>query len=212
MNVGKFISIEGQDGAGKTTNLEFICQQLANNNLEYIVTREPGGTELGESIRELLLGKDIAITPTAELLLMFAARTQHIEQIIRPALVEGKWVVCDRFTDATYAYQGGGHGVDLALIARTEQLSISSYAPDLTILLDLDVEIGLERSHARGQQKDRFEAQTHAFKQRVRETYLSRQLADPQRIKLVDASANLTGVKASIKQLLEQFICQGNVK
>jgi len=210
MSIGKFISIEGQDGAGKTTNLDFICKCLKSNNIDYIVTREPGGTELGESIRQIILESNTDITPVSELLLMFAARAQHVEQVIKPALNAGKWVISDRFTDATYAYQGGGHALDVKLIEQAESLAISSFLPDMTILLDLDVSIGMQRTNARGEEKDRFENQADAFKQRVRDVYLNRQQSDPERIKVIDASKPLEDVYQQISSVLDQFMAKAS--
>ncbi len=204
--IGKFISIEGQDGAGKTTNLDAICDYLKAHKIEYIVTREPGGTELGESLREVILGSDTAIDPVAELLLMFASRVQHIEQVIKPALAKGHWVVSDRFTDATYAYQGGGHELDTNLIHQVEKTSINSFEPDLTLLLDLDVSVGLQRTNTRGERKDRFENQKDAFKERVRAMYLQRHTDNPGRIKLINASQSIEGVHEQVVDTLDAFM------
>ena len=141
---GKFITLEGTEGVGKTTNMQFIQQWLQQQNIEFITTREPGGTPLAEDIRNLLLAsRDEAVDATTELLLMFASRAQHIARVIKPALAAGKWVLCDRFTDATYAYQGGGRGEDVGRIANLEQLVQGSLRPDLTLILDLSVEEGL---------------------------------------------------------------------
>ena len=211
---GKFITLEGQDGAGKTTNLMFICDYLREHGVEHIVTREPGGTVLGESIRELLLVKDIAIAAKTELLLMFSARCQHVEEVIMPALNAGKWVVCDRFTDATYAYQGGGHNIESSIIEEVEQVCLNDFKPDLTLLLDLDVAIGQTRTDQRTNdndssgQLDRFERQKSAFKQRVRKVYLQRAEQDFERIKLIDASQPLDDVQCSIAKNLTQFLDQ----
>lgn len=208
---GKFITIEGQDGAGKTTNLTFICNILREQGIEFVETREPGGTVLGESVRELLLGKDIAIAVKTELLLMFSARCQHIEEVIMPALNAGKWVVCDRFTDATYAYQGGGHGIDKALIEDIERVCLKGFKPDLTLLLDIDVNVGQERTNQRAfdekvGQLDRFERQKAEFKQRVRDVYLYRCKQDSDRMKLVDASQPLEEVQNNINEHLSHFL------
>lgn len=212
---GKFITIEGQDGAGKTTNLAFIYEYLREKGMQLVVTREPGGTVLGESVRELLLGKDITITAKTELLLMFSARCQHIEEVIMPALNAGKWVVCDRFTDATYAYQGGGHNIDKSTIEDIERVCLDGFKPDLTLLLDVDVSVGQARTTKRAidgdvdlNQLDRFERQKSAFKQRVREAYLHRCEQDQSRMKLVDASQPLNDVKRSISIHLSNFLNQ----
>ena len=211
--LGKFITIEGQDGAGKTTNLAFICEYLQQQGIELIVTREPGGTELGENLRELLLCKDITISAKTELLLMFSARCQHVEEVIVPALNTGKWVVCDRFTDATYAYQGGGHGINSATIEEVEQVCLGGFKPDLTLLLDVDVDIGQSRSEQRRLsddvgQLDRFERQKVEFKQRVRDAYLQRCEKDSFRMKRVNASQSLGDVQHNIADHLTTFLKQ----
>lgn len=208
---GKFISIEGQDGAGKTTNLEFICDQLALKSIDFIVTREPGGTPLGEAVRDILLNRnELTITAISELLLMFAARAQHLENIIEPALIKGKWVVCDRFTDASFAYQGGGHGVDHNIIATIAKIVQKERVPDLTLLLDVDIETGESRVNTRNEQKDRYEQQKFDFKSRVRDTYLQLAENEPNRIKLIDASNAINAVKSQIEQELSRFISVHN--
>ena len=208
---GKFISIEGQDGAGKTTNLEFICDQLALKSIDFIVTREPGGTPLGEAVRDILLNRnELTITAISELLLMFAARAQHLENIIEPALIKGKWVVCDRFTDASFAYQGGGHGVDHNIIATIAKIVQKERVPDLTLLLDVDIETGESRVNTRNEQKDRYEQQKFDFKSRVRDTYLQLAENEPNRIKLIDASNTINAVKSQIEQELSRFISVHN--
>ena len=208
---GKFISIEGQDGAGKTTNLEFICDQLALKSIDFIVTREPGGTPLGEAVRDILLNRnELTITAISELLLMFAARAQHLENIIEPALIKGKWVVCDRFTDASFAYQGGGHGVDHNIIATIAKIVQKERVPDLTLLLDVDIETGESRVNTRNEQKDRYEQQKFDFKFRVRDTYLQLAENEPNRIKLIDASNAINAVKSQIEQELSRFISVHN--
>lgn len=208
---GKFISIEGQDGAGKTTNLEFICDQLALKSIDFIVTREPGGTPLGEAVRDILLNRnELTITAISELLLMFAARAQHLENIIEPALIKGKWVVCDRFTDASFAYQGGGHGVDHNIIATIAKIVQKERVPDLTLLLDVDIETGESRVNTRNEQKDRYGQQKFDFKSRVRDTYLQLAENEPNRIKLIDASNTINAVKSQIEQELSRFISVHN--
>lgn len=206
-NNGKFITIEGQDGAGKTTNLDFICSQLDDKSIDYVVTREPGGTPLGESIREILLNRnELAITPISELLLMFAARAQHLESVIEPALADGKWVICDRFTDASFAYQGGGHKVDHSAIERVANIVQKGRTPDLTFLLDVDIETGESRVNTRNEAKDRYEQQKLDFKHRVRETYLQLAQQEPNRIKVIDASHNIDIVKQQLSTDLNLFI------
>lgn len=202
MSTGRFITVEGIEGVGKTTNLEFIHQQLLSRGLEVVRTREPGGTPLAESIRELLLApRDEPVAEMAELLLMFAARAQHIDQCIRPALERGAWVLCDRFTDATYAYQGGGRGLDQLRIAQLETLVQGGLKPDLTILLDLPACVGMARARARSA-PDRFEAEAEAFFERVRECYLQRAVAEPQRFAVIDAAPPLEQVQQAIVQAL----------
>jgi len=206
MPIGKFISIEGQDGAGKSTNVEVIKQHLNRTGISFVHTREPGGTEFGESIRTLLLNSgDEQVGDEAELLLMFAARTQHLKEVIRPAIERGDWVLCDRFTDATYAYQGGGRGLPEETIGALENIVQGSLRPDLTLLLDLPVEVGESRAGQRSK-PDRFELQKLEFKQRVRDCYLARAKAEPNRIKVIDASLDLADVENATITALDRFI------
>lgn len=206
MERGKFITIEGQDGAGKTTNIGVMKRYLQAAGISFIQSREPGGTTLGESVRELILNSgDERIGNKAELLLMFAARAQHILEVIEPALSRGDWVLCDRFTDATYAYQGGGRGMSVDDIAELEQYVQGKLRPDLTILLDLPVELGESRAGQRSA-PDRFEQQKHNFKRQVRDNYLVRASAEPQRIKVVDASQSLELVEAAINTAMKRFV------
>ena len=205
MRRGKFITIEGQDGAGKSTNIKVVEKFLQQKGILFVHSREPGGTPFGENIRKTLLNStDDKIGNTAELLLIFAARAQHIEQVIEPALASGKWVVCDRFTDATYAYQGAGRALDLTMIAQLEQDVQGALRPDLTLLLDLPIEIGASRAGQRSE-PDRFELQKVEFKQRVREGYLSLLKQYPERIKVVDASLDILSVAQKIEHLLQDF-------
>lgn len=202
---GFFISLEGVEGVGKSTNVEFIAEWLKQRAVDFIVTREPGGTELAEAIRTLLLApRAEPMVADTELLLVFAARAQHLAQKIRPALACGQTVVSDRFVDATYAYQGFGRGLPLDTIAALHQLILKNYLPDLTIYLDLDVETGLARARKRGE-LDRFEQETGAFFERVRNGYLSRVQQDPQRFAVIDASLPLTQVQQNIAQVLTGF-------
>ena len=181
---GLFITLEGPEGAGKTTNREFLAERLRTAGHEVLLTREPGGTPLAERIRELLLApSDEPMATDTELLLMFAARAQHLDQVIRPALVAGKVVLCDRFTDATYAYQGGGRGVSEARIAVLEDFVQGTLRPDLTLVFDLPVDVGLARAAARGR-LDRFEQEGRAFFEAVRQTYLRRAALNPQRYRI----------------------------
>lgn len=203
---GRFITVEGIEGVGKTTNIEFIEKLLSDAGKEVVMTREPGGTSLGEDVRELLLGhKHDGMSRDAELLLMFAARAEHLDKVIQPALDSGKWVLCDRFTDATYAYQGGGRGFDIAPIATLETLVQDSLRPELTLLLDVSVEIGLDRAGKRSE-PDRFEKEKHDFFERVRQTYLDRANADPVRMKIIDASQPLDAVQVQIKETMMAFL------
>jgi dTMP kinase len=206
MSRGKFITLEGGEGVGKTTNLSFIKDYLQQQGLSVTVTREPGGTVLAEKIRQLVLDKDSEhMGDTTELLLMFAARAQHIQHVIAPALAQGQWVLCDRFTDATYAYQGGGRGLSIETIALLEQLVQGELRPDLTLLLDAPIEIGMERAQKRGV-FDRFEEEKISFFTRVREMYLSRAAQQPARIKIVQSHQSLANVQQEIIAVLKQFI------
>lgn len=198
MTRGKFITLEGGEGVGKTTNLAFIKDYLQGHNIPVIVTREPGGTVLAEKIRHLLLDKDSeTISEQAELLLIFAARAQHIKHVIEPALARGGWVLCDRFTDATYAYQGGGRNMRVSTIGWLENLVQGNLRPDLTVLLDAPVEIGMERTRKRGA-FDRFESEKISFFEQVRRAYLLQLELHPERIKLVKANQPLADVQRAL--------------
>ncbi len=200
---GRFITVEGIEGVGKTTNIKFIKTCFEERSLPLILTREPGGTVIAEQIRELLLAnQEEALQDDAELLLVFAARAQHLNQLIKPALLEGKTVLCDRFTDATYAYQGGGRNLSQSKIARLEQWVQGDLRPDLTIVLDLPVQIGMARVSQRGK-PDRFERERHEFFERVRQVYLKRAGADPQRYSVINADQPLDKVQAEILSLLQ---------
>lgn len=202
---GKFITIEGTEGVGKTTNIEFIQSWMDTKKLSYSITREPGGTPLAEQIRELLLApREESVSNTAELLLVFAARAQHLNQVIEPMLGEGAWVLCDRFTDATYAYQGAGRLMRDDLIRELELLVQGSLQPDLTLILDIPVQVGLARAGERSA-PDRFEQEQVAFFDRVRNRYLQIAQDNPQRCIVIDASRSLEGVQAQIGEALESF-------
>ncbi len=202
---GRFITIEGTEGVGKTTNIEFIRQWIEARNIELVQTREPGGTPFAEDVRELLLAvRCEAVDETAELLLMFAARAQHLNKVIRPALDRGAWVLCDRFTDSTYAYQGGGRGIEINKIAVLEGFVQGDLRPDMTLILDIDVVVGLERASQRGA-LDRFEVEKVEFFERVRAAYQARAVLAPERYRIVDAGQPLLDVKTDIKQVLEQL-------
>lgn len=199
---GLFITLEGPEGAGKSTNRDYIAAQLRAAGLDVVLTREPGGTPLAERIREVLLApSDEAMDADAELLLMFAARAQHIARVIRPALQRGAVVICDRFTDATYAYQGGGRGLPEARIATLEAFVQQGLQPDLTLVFDLPVEIGLARATARGR-LDRFEQEGRAFFEAVRSAYLARAATDTQRYRIVDAAQPLADVQRALDALV----------
>lgn len=200
---GRFITLEGTEGAGKSTNLAFMRDYLEAAGITALVTREPGGTAFAEEIRELVLSpRDEAVDALAETLLIFAARAQHLQAVIKPAVAEGRWVLCDRFTDATYAYQGKGRGVPREQIAVLEGLVQNGFKPDLTIYLDLPVEIGLQRIQGRDG-PDRFERERHEFFNRVRTGYLEIANTDSARVKVVDASRNLRDVQRDISAQLD---------
>ncbi len=195
---GQFITVEGIEGAGKSTQLGVIGDFLNQQGITVVVTREPGGTELGEAVRELLLDPDNrGMSTDAELLLVFAARAEHLHKVIRPALDAGDWVLSDRFTDATFAYQGGGRGVEAARIEILEEWVQGSLRPDLTLLLDLSVEVGMARIAARGQ-ADRFERESEAFFQRIRASYRQRADDEPQRLSRIDASGSIDAVSQAV--------------
>lgn len=203
MKRGRFITVEGGEGVGKSTNLDLIEQQLCDAGCEVTRTREPGGTPLAESLRELLLApREEPVAEWAELLMVFAARAQHIAQVIEPALAAGRWVLCDRFTDATYAYQGVARGMSLDHIELLEQSVQGALRPDLTILLDAPVDIGMARASRRGE-ADRFEREQHVFFERVREGYLQRANAAPDRFLVVDASDALESVQQRLRNGLQ---------
>lgn len=209
-NKHRFITLEGGEGAGKSSSLAFIEQYFCERNLSLLVTREPGGTPLAEEIRALLLNRrEETVTPDAELLLIFAARAQHLAEKIGPALARGDWVLCDRFTDATYAYQGGGRGLSAEKISVLEALVQGDTRPGLTLLLDLPVAQGMARAEARSE-KDRFESEQQEFFERVRASYRARAEAEPQRFRVIDASQSLPEVQASIRRALDAWLqtCQ----
>lgn len=205
---GKFISIEGTEGAGKSTALTFVRSYLTEAGIELVWTREPGGTPLAEEIRQVLLHPTSKerMLPETELLLMFAARAQHIETVIKPALKAGKWVVSDRFVDASYAYQCGGRSVASQHIAMLDKWIVGTCYPDLTLLLDVAPEIGFERTAKRGTGPDRIELEKIEFFTRVRETYLERACHEADRIKIIDASRTLAEVEQQIKTAIDGII------
>ncbi|ROL78285.1 dTMP kinase [Pseudomonas chlororaphis] len=203
---GLFITLEGPEGAGKSTNREYLAERLRAAGIEVLLTREPGGTPLAERIREVLLTPgDEVMNPDTELLLVFAARAQHLAEVVRPALARGAVVLCDRFTDSTYAYQGGGRGLSVERIATLEQFVQGELRPDLTLVFDLPVEVGLARASARGR-LDRFELEGRVFFDAVRQVYLKRAAADPARYLLVDAAQPLSQVQQALDVLLPKLL------
>jgi dTMP kinase len=202
---GRFITLEGIEGVGKSTQIARLSTQLSALGIAHVLTREPGGTPLAESIRKLVLAaREETLPATAELLLMFAARAVHLKNLVEPNLRAGRWVICDRFTDATYAYQGGGRRLDVESIRELEKLVQGTLRPDLTILLDAPVHDALARAAARngGSPPDRFESERSEFFERVRSSYLARAAAEPQRIGVVDATLSVDEVSTKILNLL----------
>lgn len=203
---GLFITLEGPEGAGKSTNREYLAEHLRAAGCDVLLTREPGGTPLAERIRELLLApSEEPMAADTELLLVFAARAQHLAQVIRPALAAGQIVLCDRFTDATYAYQGGGRGLSQERIALLEEFVQRGLRPDLTLVFDLPVDVGLARAQARGR-LDRFEQEAQAFFEAVRQTYLARAAQTPARYRVLDAAQPLAAVQAQLDRLLPELV------
>lgn len=204
----RFITLEGGEGAGKSTCLALIRNYFSEKNLPLVVTREPGGTPLAEEIRALLLQKrEEVVAPDAELLLVFSARAQHLARVIRPALARGEWVLCDRFTDATYAYQGGGRGLSMQRIAELESMVQDGLQPGLTLLLDLPVAQGMARAEARAE-KDRFESEKLEFFERVRTAYRARANVEPARFRIIDAARSLGEVEAAARRILDAWLDQ----
>jgi dTMP kinase len=212
MKPGRFITIEGGEGVGKSTQLAAVRDTLVKSGIETLATREPGGTERAERIRELLLTPTSEAMPqVCELLLMFAARSCHIQNVIRPALARGAWVICDRFTDATYAYQGGGRRMPRDQIAYLESLVQGPLRPDLTLLLDAPVDLALERARSRNRARngggdDRFEQEQREFFERVRNAYLAIAAAEPKRVRIIDSSRALADVEHDVRSSVTQFL------
>ena len=203
---GRFLTIEGIEGVGKTTQVARLSHYLAERGIDHVVTREPGGTPLAEKIRDLVLRpREETLPPAAELLLMFAARAVHLANHIEPVLHTGRWVICDRFTDATFAYQGAGRGMSQTDIRSLETLVQGARRPDLTLLLDVPVDVGLERSRRRdaGGNRDRFDSERAEFFERVREGYLARARAEPGRMAIIDAVASKDEVTKRMTKVLE---------
>lgn len=205
MTSGRFITLEGIEGVGKSTNVAFVAEHLRRAGRNVVVTREPGGVAIAERIRELILAKDAQVPPQTELLLMFAARAAHLDQLIRPALARGEWVVCDRFTDASYAYQGSGRGLPRAAIAALETLVHPDLQPDLTLLLDAHWSATRERRVLRAVE-DRFEQEDREFFERVRAGYLERARDEAGRFRVVDAAQPVAAVQAAIATRLDELL------
>lgn len=197
---GKFITFEGIDGAGKSSHIDWVAEWLRQQGKAVVTTREPGGTALGEKLRHLLLSEPMDLQ--TEALLMFAARQEHLEQVIKPALAKGRWVVCDRFTDATFAYQSGGRGLDKHKLAVLENWTHPDLQPDLTFLFDLPCEIARERIALSQRNLDRFEQERAQFHERVRLAYLERAYANPHRIRTIEASEPLEKIKKKLEEIL----------
>ena len=208
MSAGSFITLEGIEGAGKSTIAHYLAESLSRQGISVLLTREPGGTPLAERLRQIVLERgNETLSAVSETLLMFAARALHVENVIAPALREGRWVVCDRFTDATRAYQGGGRGVDAALIESLARAVHPQLAPDCTLLLDLPAAAGLARARARNAgAEDRFEAETLEFFERVRNAYRTLARREPERIHLIDATAPLEAVQRSVQGIVAGMI------
>ncbi len=202
-NKARFITLEGSEGAGKTTALNTVKNQLEQWQVPYIVTREPGGEETAELIRDILL-QSKHLEPITELLLMFAARHEHVKKVIEPGLKQGTWVISDRFVDASFAYQGFGRGLDLDFIQHLEQLTVDKNQPDLTLWLDVAPEVGLKRASMRSE-KDRIEQENHDFFKRIRDGYRHRQAQYPQRIKTIDANRSVQAVQEQISSLMQSY-------
>jgi dTMP kinase len=201
---GRFVTFEGIEGVGKSTQVALAASHLRTRDIDVVITREPGGTPVAESIRRLVLEpQQDVIDGVSELLLMFAARSVHLSNLIEPALARGAWVLCDRFTDATEAYQGGGRGIAVEHVRSLERIAQRGRRPDLTLLLDLPVELAMQRSRARRAPDDRFEAEQPGFFKRVREAYLAIHAREPQRVVLIDASGPVHGVAAAIARVLD---------
>ena len=212
MKQGYFITVEGIEGVGKSTAIDFMRNYLEEHNISFCVSREPGGTPFAEQIRDLLLNHidTEEIAEDTELLLMFASRSQHIAEVIRPALAKGEWVLCDRFTDASFAYQGGGRGIPSARIEALEEWVQGDLRPDLVILLDAPVELAMTRARDRSE-LDRIESEDVSFFSRVRQAYLDRAEKNKKTYKIIDATKELNVVQEDLKKVLDQFMTQHNV-
>jgi len=199
----KFITVEGIEGVGKSSNIQFVAECLKEQGCQVVLTREPGGTPIGERVRDILLAEFSEKTlPQTELLLLYAARLQHVEHVIKPALNEGKWVICDRFVDATYAYQGAGRGVDFKIIDRLNDWTLGTFRADYTIILDAPVEVALSRIQ-KSRVLDRFEKEKATFFEKIRQFYLSRAAQDPQHYVVIDASQDLSQVQQHLADVIK---------
>lgn len=204
MNNYEFITLEGIEGVGKSTAIQVVKRFLEDNGRNVVITREPGGTAIGEKIRDILLStQNDAMSPLSELFLLLAARAQHLAEVVSPALASGNCVVCDRFFDATYAYQGAGRGLDMSIIKSATDLISPFFVPTLTLLLDAPVEVGFKRIKSRGK-TDRFEEQNRDFFERIRESYLNRARLEPKRFCVIDASQSLVEVSDRIELVLKE--------
>lgn len=202
MQPGKFITLEGVDGAGKSTHLDYLADKIRARGVELTVTREPGGTPLGEKLRTLLLNDPMQ--PDTELMLMYAARAEHVAALIKPALARGAWVLSDRFADASHAYQCGGRGIDTARLQALEDWTLAGFKPDLTLLFDVSAEVA-EARRAQARAADRFEQEQAAFFTRVREAYLQRARAEPARVRVIDASHSIESIRAELDRIMESL-------
>ncbi len=208
MKQGRFISLEGMDGAGKSTHLAWLADYLRARAVDFVVTREPGGTPLAETLRELLLQQDM--TAETETLLMFAARREHVAKVIEPALQRGQWVISDRFADASFAYQGGGRGIPMSLLQELEAFTVKTCQPDLTLLFDVPWEVSRQRLHAGRQQNgtvqlDRFELEAQSFFERVRAAYHARAQASQGRMQVIDAARGVDEIQQDLRALMDGF-------
>jgi len=203
MKRGKFVTLEGVDGAGKSTHVQFIADFVASRGHHAVMTREPGGTELAERLREAILGQ--RMDPAVETLLIFAGRADHVARVIRPALEAGSWVICDRFSDATAAYQGAGNGVSQQLIETLGAVAHPGLMPDRTLIFDCPYEVAAQRLASSGKKLDRFESADRAFFERVRGTYLARAKAEPGRMRVIDATAPLAEIRKTLERNLSDL-------
>ncbi len=206
MQAGKLITLEGIEGVGKSSNLRFMADYLIQNGIEVTTTREPGGTPLAEDLRKILLTDyQEKIYPETELLILYAARFQHVEGVVKPALAKGQWVICDRFNDATFAYQGAGRMMDIKKIIQLDQWALNGFSPSLTIILDAPVELAFSRIQ-KHRDLDRFEKEKKEFFERIRQAYLTRASEAPERYKVVDASLPLSQVQVILRGILDEYI------